>query len=197
MSMRKEENKIQRVEKVIQEELQHLVEDDPEIAAREVRMFAKLRKMVEGVDESEEVLQTKIISPKEVSRNWKEWLEAVDSEYLSLTEEKEALKKLTKEEVEKMRSEAEKKGKGIEVIPSKLVCTLKPAPNGGKRKIRWVACGNLEPRKEGEENFSSGADATAFRTLLFTSAKQQWKAFVLDVRTAFLNAEMNSRTLKT
>lgn len=181
---------MQRVEKLIQEELQYLVEDDPEIAAREVRIFAKLRKMVEGADESEEVLQTKIISPKEVAKNWKDWLEALDSEYLSLTEEKEALKKLTKEEVERMKSEAEKTGKGIEIIPSKLVCTVKPAPNGGKRKIRWVACGNLEPRKEGEENFSSGADATAFRTLLFVSARQQWKAYVLDVRTAFLNAEM-------
>ena len=97
---------MQRVEKLIQEELQYLVEDDPEIAAREVRIFAKLRKMVEGADESEEVLQTKIISPKEVAKNWKDWLEALDSEYLSLTEEKEALKKLTKEEVERMKSEA-------------------------------------------------------------------------------------------
>ena len=180
----------QRVEKVIQDELQYLVEDDPEIAAEEVKLFARLRKMVEDVDESEEVLQTKIISPKEVSKKWEEWLEAVNSEYISLTEEKEALKKLSKEEVEMMKKEAERKGKGIEVIPSKLVCTLKPAPKGGKRKIRWVACGNLEPKKEGEENFSGGADATAFRALLFVSAKQQWKAFVLDVRTAFLNAEM-------
>ena len=44
------------------------------------------------------------------------------------------LKKLTKEEVEKMRNEAEKTGKGIEIIPSKLVCTVKPAPNGGEKK---------------------------------------------------------------
>ena len=181
---------INRVEKVIREELQHLMEDDVEIVAEEVKIFSKLRKMVEGLDESEEVLQTKIISPKEVSKKWKEWLEAVDSEYISLTQEKEALRKLSKEEVEELRSQALKKGKGIEVIPSKLVCTLKPAPKGGKKKIRWVACGNLEPRKEGEENFSSGADATAFRVLLFVSSRQQWKAYVLDVRTAFLNAEM-------
>ena len=33
---------IQRVEKVVQEQLQHLVEDDPEIAAREVKICAKL-----------------------------------------------------------------------------------------------------------------------------------------------------------
>ena len=33
-------------------------------------------------------------------------------------------------------------------------------------------------------------DATAFRALLFVSSRQQWKAYVLDVRTAFLNAEM-------
>lgn len=43
------------------------------------------------------------------------------------------MNKLTKEEVGKMRNEAAKNGKGIEVIPSKLVCTVKPAPNGGKK----------------------------------------------------------------
>lgn len=58
------------------------------------------------------------------------------------------------------------------------------------KKTRWVACGNLEPRKNGEDNFSSGADATAFRALLFASARQQRKVYVLDVRTAVLNAEM-------
>ena len=103
---------INRVEKVIREELQHLMEDDVEMVAEEVKIFSKLRKMVEGLDESEEVLQTKIISPKEVSKKWKEWLEAVDSEYISLTQEKEALRKLSKEEVEELRSEALKKGKG-------------------------------------------------------------------------------------
>ena len=187
-----EEGKVakRRVEQVIQDEMQYLVEDDPDTAAHEVRLFSKLRKMVEEVDETEEVLQTKIISPKEVSRDWKKWIEAVDSEYTSLTKEKEALRKLSPEEIEEMKKDAARSGKGIEIIPSKLVCTVKPAPQGGKRKIRWVACGNLEPKKDGEENFSSGADATSFRALLYVSSRQQWKAFVLDVRTAFLNAEM-------
>ena len=123
---------LKRVEKVIQDELQYLVEDDPETAAQEVKLFVKLRKMVEGADESEEVLQTKIISPKEVSRNWNEWLEAVDSEYVSLVKEKEALRMLLPEELQKMKSEASNQGKGVEIIPSKLVCTVKPAPNAKK-----------------------------------------------------------------
>ena len=56
--------------------------------------------------------------------------------------------------------------------------------------MRWVACGNLEPKKEDEDNFSSGADAASLRILVWCSALFQWSASVLDVRTAFLNAKM-------
>ena len=56
--------------------------------------------------------------------------------------------------------------------------------------MRWVACGNLEPRKPEEDNFSSGADASALRILVWCAARFQWLASLLDVRTAFLNAKM-------
>ena len=56
--------------------------------------------------------------------------------------------------------------------------------------MRWVACGNLEPRKPEEDNFSSGADASALRILVWCAARFQWLASTLDVRTAFLNAKM-------
>ena len=57
------------------------------------------------MEESEEVLQTKIISPKEVSRKWGEWLESVDSEVQSLTKDKQALKELTAGEHEELKRE--------------------------------------------------------------------------------------------
>jgi len=46
--------------------------------------------MTQNPKGQEEVLQTKIISPKEVARDRETWLEAVDAEVNSLTHEKEA-----------------------------------------------------------------------------------------------------------
>ena len=68
--------------------------------------------------------------------------------------------------------------------------TRKPGPDGGKKKVRCVACGNFEPRREEEDNFSSGADASALRILIWVAARGQWCATTLDVRTTFLNTKM-------
>ena len=141
-------------------------------------------------EEEEEILQTRIISPKEVARNWPDWLEAVEAEVVSLPEEKEALRRLTKEEHEEIKGKAESQGRKVEYIPSKVVFTVKPIPGGTKKKVRWVACGNFEPRKEVEENYSGGADSVAFRILVWAAAKFNWKGCVMDVKTAFLNAMM-------
>ena len=140
--------------------------------------------------EEDEVLQTKIVSPKEVARRWKEWLPAIESEVQSLVEEKEALRMLTKEEVHQLQIEAERTGLTMESVLSKMVFTLKPGPEGGKPKARWVACGNFESRKDDEDNYSSGADATALRVLVWMAMKRQWLGCVIDVKTAFLNAKM-------
>ena len=89
----------------------------------------------------EEILQTRIISPREVARNWPDWLEAVEAEVVSLTEEKEALRvlrRLTKEEHEEIKRKAESQGRKVEYIPSKVVFTVKPIPGGTKKKARWV-----------------------------------------------------------
>ena len=130
--------------------------------------------MIAKPPEEEEILQTRIISPKEVARNWPDWLEAV-AEVVSLTEEKEALRRLTKEEHEEIKGKAESQGRKVEYIPSKVVFTVKPIPGGTKKKVRWVACGNFEPRKDGEENYSGGADSVAFRILVWAAAKFNWK----------------------
>ena len=66
--------------------------------------------------EEDEVLQTKIVSPKEVARRWKEWLPAIESEVQSLVEEKEALRMLTKEEVHQLQIEAERTGLTMESV---------------------------------------------------------------------------------
>ena len=60
-----------------------------------------------------------------------------------------------------MKVEAEKRGRKVEYLPSKVVFTLKPSPGGGKRKARWVVCGNFEEKRENEETYSGEADAAA------------------------------------
>ena len=186
-----------RIAKVIEEEMACLVEDEDEIVTEELRVIRKLRKLVETPREEEEVLQTKIVSPQEVSRNWSTWKEAAKSEIDSLLFEKEALEEITAEEFEEKKRKAKEDGRRMEVIPSKVVFTKKPGPQGGKPKVRWVVCGNFEERKEDEENFSSGADATAFRVLVWLASQRQWEGRSVDVKTAFLNAEWSEGPQET
>ncbi|CAL1136331.1 unnamed protein product [Cladocopium goreaui] len=164
---------------------------DALLVRRRLRGKSAIRKkMAAETNEEEEVLQTRIVSPREVAENWSDWLPAITNEVDSLLKEKEAFREIYPEELHKMQKEAERSGKGIEFIPSKLVFTRKPGPEGGKKKMRWVVCGNLEPKKEQEDNFSSGADASALRILCWCCALYPWVASTLDVRTAFLNAKM-------
>ena len=58
--------------------------------------------------------------------------------------------------------------------------------------MRWVVCGNFEERKEGEENYSGGADAAAFRILIWMCSRLSWEASSIDIKTAFLNATMSN-----
>ena len=77
------------------------------------RSSTNSRKMTQNPQGQEEVLQTKIISPKEVARDRETWLEAVDAEVDSPTHEKEALKKLTPEEHQEIKRKAEEEGRTI------------------------------------------------------------------------------------
>ena len=178
---------------VIEEEMKQMIHDDQEMVIEEMNIIGRLKKMMKEEDKQEDVLQTRIVSPREVAMHWEDWLPATDSEVNSLLEEKEALKRLSKEELEALREEAKKKGQEIEYIPSKVVYTLKPGEKGGKRKVRWVVCGNHETKKEDEETFSTGADAITFRIMVWVCARHQWVACTLDIKTAFLNAMFESK----
>ena len=188
----REEQKKKRINymRVIEDEMKRMIDDDPETVMDEMDILCNLRRMAVQPNEEEEVLQTRIVSPREVAEHWSDWLPAITAEVDSLLQEKEAFREIYPEELQKMQKEAEKSGKSIEFIPSKMVFTRKPGPEGGKKKMRWVVCGNLEPKKEQEDNFSSGADASALRIMCWCAALHQWCASILDVRTAFLNAKM-------
>ncbi|CAL1129619.1 unnamed protein product [Cladocopium goreaui] len=181
-----------RFTRMVEEETKAMLDDSPEMITEEIDILAKLKKMLDSQEkgEDDEVLQTKIISLPEVSKNWNDWLPAVDAEVTSLLEEKEAFEEVSGERLEELLKDAEKRGIPVEFLPSKLVCTKKPGKRGGRNKIRWVICGNFEQVKEGENTFSSGADASALRLLIVAASKFQWEAGTIDIKTAFLNATM-------
>ena len=141
-----------------------MVGDRPELASDELVWIGKMKKMMEEPAEEEEILQTKVISTREVAQHWNQWLAAIDEEVQSLLEEKQAMKKNVE-----LQKKASSEGRGAEIIPSKLVFTVKARPNGGRKKTRWVICGNYEAKKESEQNFSSGADSAAFRMAVLGS----------------------------
>ena len=85
-----------------------------------------------------------------------------------------------------------KAGKKVEFLPSKMGYTRKLGPLGGRLKARWVASGNFEERRSNEDTYSSGADASACRLLAATVAHFQWQGGTVDIKTAFLNAEMEA-----
>ena len=189
----KESRRKAKVFQVIEEEMKKLISDQTGLASEEMKIIAEIKKSCEVPLEEEEILQTKIISNKEVEENWERWLPSIMSEVKSLLEDKEALREVSSEEFEKMKKEVDKGGRKFEVIPSKMVFVKKPGGEGAppKYKSRWVVCGNLEPVKDDELTFSSGADAAALRVMVWFSSCCQWSGSILDVRTAFLNAKIH------
>ena len=180
-----------RAMKTIEEEVGCMLQDEEETFAIEAGVIARMKKIGEATEEEEEVLQTRVVSPYEAAKEWEKWIPAADSEVGSLLEEKQALRPVTKEEVETMVKEAYAQGRGVQFLPSKIVLTRKPGKNGGKRKLRWVVCGNYEEKSPQEQTFAGGCDATSFRLMVHVASSLDWEGGTVDVRTAFLNASMN------
>ena len=172
---------VARAMKVVQEEMGHLIHDDFEVAVEELKVLAEIKKLALEPQVSDEVLQTKIISPKEVRENWKEWISPSKAEVESLLEEKGALRPVSKEELEKIK---EGTWSWFRLRSSSRESQPAPPPLGHKNKVRWVVCRKYESKKEG------GADAAAFRCLVHQASQHQWSGASIDIKTAFLNAEV-------
>ena len=145
-------------------------------------------------DTPEQVLQTKIVPNWQVLQNFEVWRPAVVAEFLSLTEDKEALEPVTQERLDELSA----KGVKVTVIPSKLICSIK-APKG-RLKARIVACGNFLGTCLGESKaqrkhdlYSSGVDLTHLRMLLAYSSRRGMPVWSVDIKTAFLNSELLPR----
>ena len=99
--------------------------ENAQMMFKKIEPWRKLLKKAEA--QEEEILQTKIISPQEMIRDLPLWDAAIKSEMDSLFVQKEALKKITKEEKEDLL----KKHPEVTILPSKLVITRKP---GGRKE---------------------------------------------------------------
>ena len=157
--------------------------ENAQMMFKKIEPWRKLLKKAEA--QEEEILQTKIISPQEMIRDLSLWDAAIKSEMDSLFVQKEALKKITKEEKEDLL----KKHPEVTILPSKLVITRKP---GGRRKIRIVVCGNYAERQEGEELSARGSDTISMRIAIKTAMQAGWEGAAADIRTAFLNAPIQA-----
>ena len=83
----------------------------------------------------------------------------------------------------------EKEHRTVEIVPSKMVLTLKPGP---RRRARMVGCGNLCQKQEGQDLYAGGADTVAVRYVLKRGAEEGWTGCVIDIKAAFLNAPLQA-----
>ena len=129
----------------------------------------------------DEVLQTTVVSLDEVRKNVEVWKSAMMNEYRSLTEETHAIEPIDEKDLDDQQ---------VELVPGKLVCTLKAGPNGGKRKCRAVICGNLldDEKDPCPSSYASGADGLLIRATVKHGVEQGWGITTTDVKTAFLLA---------
>ena len=181
--------KVRQYREVMEEEMVNAVYDHPEAGSAVVDQIAWLKEAMDQPGQ-DEVLQTRIVSVAEMKKHLGDWLPAIKAEMSSLFEAKQALTKVAEKEVERLLSE------GAELIPAKLVCTVKPEVHTpqGRKKVRIVVCGNFAECDDVDKNdlFASGANAVSLRIALALASQFGWHGCALDIKTAFLNAPIHA-----
>eukprot|EP00439_Symbiodinium_sp_Y106_P078396 s749_g17.t1 len=139
------------------------------------------------VPTEEEFLQTRLVSTEEVKRNLAEWISPMKEEYDSLVQTTGTCHPLAQEEFDAVTQDPTA---AVEVLPGKLVFSIKA--KSGKKKARIVGCGNHQqgPSREKTDKHASGISAEVIRLLVRYAALKQWEIATTDVRTAFLNAPL-------
>ena len=151
------------------------IDDEVQRLEGALRSLAKLEPMVK----EQETLVTKTLTLDEVRRDLEEWKEPIKSEYESLLKHK-AIEPINREQYQELQRTHD-----IEVIPGKLVATIKPP---FKRKARLVACGNQASKNEDAEVAAGGLCTVCTRSLVSKAAQNEWGCATVDVKTAFLQA---------
>ena len=131
-----------------------------------------------------EVLQTKIVPNHRVEQEIELWLPSMKDEYNGLLRAVDPLSEQTVREWESQNRE-------FELIPSKLIFSLK-APDA-RRKCRSVCCGNFTSGTSSrEDKYSGGVDSVTMRCLLRFAGLMRFNVAVIDVKQAFLLAPLIS-----
>ena len=148
----------------------------------EINAMEKRFKKMEALEEKaveKECLVTRTVELAEVRQDLEGWREAISKEYESLLQHR-AIQPIGGAEFEELKNS----NKQLEIIPAKLVATVKP-PH--RRKARVVGCGNQAQWVE-EDVTAGGIDTIAVRAIVSGAASNQWKISVADFKTAFLQA---------
>ena len=149
--------------------------------------------VVEGQKDSDPPLQTKIVSVEDVLRDIEGWWNPMLAEYQALVHEKKVVEPVTAKEL----ARREATGEVFQIIPAKLIFSLKAFT--ARRKVRCVGCGNYLGAGEYTANqlYAGGLDVISLRCCLALMVTSQWSAGVVDIKTAFLNAELEEADLGT
>ena len=144
-----------------------------------------------GHRENDPPLQTKIVSTEEVLRDVEGWWNPMLAEYQALVHEKRVVVPVSAETL----AAREAAGERFQVIPAKLIFTLKAFT--ARRKVRCVGCGNYLGAGEytAAQLYAGGVDVISLRCSLVLMVDQSWFAVVADIKTAFLNAELQPEDL--
>ena len=124
---------------------------------------------------------------------WELWEPSTHVELNGLIGDKEALEKSNQQGLEVLKAQ----GCKITLIPSKVLYSVK-APCG-RRKCRLVACGNFlaaaEDSKQAHKQvvYTASIGIESLRTGLSFSARRQHTLLTLDIKAAFLNAQILPR----
>ena len=186
--------RVRNIQQIIKEEMQHVEQEEPDAIGAVMKGLETLDQKVRSDGDEElggeqrQVLQTRIVSLKEVEERKEEWREPMLKEMMALAEEKEAVTRLSAKEAHELL-EVDRE---VQVLPGKVVCTVKP---GGRKKCRIVVCGNFgESHQEGQCLYASGTDVIGLRIAIKEAARRKWKGGTVDVRCAFLNAPLEAES---
>ena len=120
----------------------------------------------------QETLVTKTLTLEEVRKELEEWKDPIKSEYGSLLKHK-AIEPINREQYQELQ-----RAHDIEVIPGKLVATIKPT---FKRKAGLVTCGN-QATNEDAEVAAGGLCTACTRSLVSKASQCGWGCATVDVK---------------
>ena len=161
---------------------------------REQEFLASLKEVGSPRPEPE-VLHTHAVPLSEVYADIESWKAPLLDEFNSIVTTHRAMRHISRSEIRDL----EKSGKQIQYVPGKLVATVKAGT--AAKKARIVACGNFlgkerpsgSPTLSKSDIFAGALDSLGLRAQLAASAVSAWKGAVLDVKTAFLTAPLQTK----